>query len=49
MQRVPELPPSLIFLLLDSQNITEIAIETALADIEMISLWGNAVCGIYIN
>jgi hypothetical protein len=47
LQRVPELPDSLRFLILDQQNITEIANEEALANIEMVSLWGNPVCGIY--
>lgn len=38
LQHIPELPESLVFLILDQQNITEISNEDALANIEMVSL-----------
>lgn len=47
LQHIPDLPPSLVFLILNQQNITEILYQDALADIKMVSLWGNPVCGIY--
>lgn len=49
LRRVPRLPNSLRFLILDSQSITEIANNTSLSDIEMVSLWGSPVCGIYTS
>lgn len=47
LQSLPALPKSLVFLILDQQNISEVADWDALADIEMVSLWGNPVCGIH--
>jgi len=47
LQELPELPSSLVFLILNHQNITEIANWDIFADIEMVSLWGNPACGIY--
>jgi putative heme iron utilization protein len=47
LQSIPELPPSLQFLILNQQNITYIDNLDALSEIEMVSLWGNPVCGIW--